>query len=162
KGSLVVNGRATGTLEAIGDHDWFSVQLTSGHSYVIDMRGSPSNGGTLSDAYLYFHNSAGTLLGENDDAGVGNDSPLTVRVTTSGTFYVDAAAYSNETGTYTVEIRDLGITTGFNAFTFELAQFGTAAGGWASDDQYPRELADVNGDGMDDIVGFGQAGVYVS
>ena len=39
---------------------------------------------------------------------------------------------------------------------------GQAAGGWSSDDLYPRELADVNGDGMADIVGFGHAGVFVS
>jgi glucose/arabinose dehydrogenase len=46
--------------------------------------------------------------------------------------------------------------------TFELAAFGTMAGGWSSDNTYPRELADVNGDGRADIVGFGAAGVYVS
>jgi glucose/arabinose dehydrogenase len=46
--------------------------------------------------------------------------------------------------------------------TFELAAFGANAGGWSSDNTYPRELADVNGDGRADIVGFGQAGVYVS
>lgn len=48
--------------------------------------------------------------------------------------------------------------------TFELARFGTsgAAGGWANETQFPRELADVNGDGMADIVGFGGAGVYVA
>jgi hypothetical protein len=50
----------------------------------------------------------------------------------------------------------------FAAPTFELAAFGTIAGGWSSDNTYPRELADVNGDSMADIVGFGQAGVYVS
>jgi hypothetical protein len=50
----------------------------------------------------------------------------------------------------------------FAASTFELPAFGTGAGGWSSDDTYPRELADVNGDGRADIVGFGQAGVYVS
>ena len=33
------------------------------------------------------------------------------------------------------------------------------ADGWSSDDTYPRELADVNGDGMADIVGFGTLGV---
>ena len=49
----------------------------------------------------------------------------------------------------------------FAAPTFELAQFGAAR--WlGSNDQYPRELADVNGDGMADIVGFGIAGAYVS
>jgi hypothetical protein len=46
----------------------------------------------------------------------------------------------------------------------KLATFGQseAAGGWVSEDKYPRHLADVNGDGMADIVGFGGAGVIVS
>jgi hypothetical protein len=46
--------------------------------------------------------------------------------------------------------------------TFELAAFGTNAGGWSSDNTYPRALADVNGDHMADIVGFGADGVFVS
>jgi uncharacterized repeat protein (TIGR01451 family) len=50
----------------------------------------------------------------------------------------------------------------FAAPTFELAAFGTNAGGWTSNDTYPRALADVNGDGMADIVGFGADGVYES
>jgi endoglucanase len=49
----------------------------------------------------------------------------------------------------------------FAAPTFELSAFGVNAGGWSSDDTYPRELADVNGDGMADIIGFGSAGVWV-
>jgi Peptidase M10 serralysin C terminal len=40
--------------------------------------------------------------------------------------------------------------------------WGTQTGGWSSQDAFPRELADVNGDGMADIVGFAQGGVYVS
>src|SRR5262245_54760316 len=50
----------------------------------------------------------------------------------------------------------------FAAPTFELAAFGANAGGWSSNDTYPRALADVNGDGMADIVGFGADGVYES
>jgi hypothetical protein len=50
----------------------------------------------------------------------------------------------------------------FAAPTFELAAFGTMAGGWTSNDTFPRALADVNGDGRADIVGFGADGVYVS
>ncbi|WP_210316720.1 FG-GAP-like repeat-containing protein, partial [Bradyrhizobium sp. CIR3A] len=50
----------------------------------------------------------------------------------------------------------------FAAPTFELAAFAPGAGGWSSDDLFKRELADVNGDGKADIVGFGQAGVFVS
>src|SRR4029078_1566213 len=42
-----------------------------------------------------------------------------------------------------------------------LAAFGSggSAGGWSSDDVFPRAIADVNGDGMADIVGFGIWGV---
>ncbi len=52
----------------------------------------------------------------------------------------------------------------FNAPTLSLAQFGAAAsgGGWTSDNLFPRELADVNGDGKVDIVGFGYDGVFVA
>src|SRR3954468_6930208 len=52
----------------------------------------------------------------------------------------------------------------FDPAAFKLDAFGTSwtVGGWSSDDQYPRELGDVNGDGMADIVGFGISGAYVS
>ncbi|WP_205215710.1 FG-GAP repeat domain-containing protein, partial [Azospirillum brasilense] len=34
--------------------------------------------------------------------------------------------------------------------------------GWTNNDMYPRKLADVNGDGRADIIGFGREGVYVA
>lgn len=54
--------------------------------------------------------------------------------------------------------------TGQNAFTnkvLALADFGWDQG-WSDDNIYHRAVADVNGDGRADIVGFGQAGVWVS
>ncbi len=39
--------------------------------------------------------------------------------------------------------------------------FGYSAGGWRVE-KHPRMLADINGDGLADIIGFGNAGVYVS
>ncbi len=42
-----------------------------------------------------------------------------------------------------------------------LADFGAHANGWQVD-KHPRFLADVTGDGRADIVGFGDAGVYVA
>jgi len=51
--------------------------------------------------------------------------------------------------------------TGFTSPSLKVNNFGYAAGGWRSD-MHPRMLADMNGDGKADIVGFGNAGVYVS
>ncbi|WPB84175.1 matrixin family metalloprotease [Sediminicoccus rosea] len=58
----------------------------------------------------------------------------------------------------------VSLATGGGAFgAAQLAVTGFGLnGGWTSDDARPRRLADVNGDGMDDIVGFGSAGVFVS
>ena len=61
----------------------------------------------------------------------------------------------------------VALATGAGHFaepTTELARFGAgaAAGGWLSDDLFPRELADVNGDGLSDIVAFGFGGVQVA
>jgi hypothetical protein len=50
---------------------------------------------------------------------------------------------------------------GFATPVFESTAFAPTTG-WNSNDQYPRELADINGDHMADIVGFGATGVWVS
>lgn len=58
----------------------------------------------------------------------------------------------------------LSIQPQFGTESLKLAAFGfgASAGGWQDQDHYPREMADVNGDGRADVVGFGDAGVYVS
>jgi hypothetical protein len=57
----------------------------------------------------------------------------------------------------------LGNTNGtFGAPIFALANFSVGAGGWSSDDLFPREVGDVNGDGRDDVVGFGSGGTWVA
>ncbi len=60
------------------------------------------------------------------------------------------------------------VSLGKSDGTFEIAKIGLGGGlynpvnGWSSFDKYPRQLGDINGDGMADIVGFGLDGVYVS
>ena len=49
----------------------------------------------------------------------------------------------------------------FQAPQMVVANFGYDAGGWRVD-QHPRFLADLTGDGRADIVGFGNAGVWVA
>jgi hypothetical protein len=51
---------------------------------------------------------------------------------------------------------------GFDPMRLALGSFGAEAGGWASQERFPRTLADVTGDGRADIIGFGNAGVWVA
>jgi len=59
---------------------------------------------------------------------------------------------------------EISLATGngnFAASVRKLTEFGYNAGGWRVD-KHPRMMADVNGDGMADIVGFADAGVRIS
>ena len=50
----------------------------------------------------------------------------------------------------------------FGNITGALDNFAVNGGGWVNNTAYPRFAADMNGDGMADLVGFGEAGVFVA
>ena len=108
-GRVAVGETATGRIGSNGDRDWFAVELEAGRTYVIDLRGSPTDDGTLSDPYLRGVYDAdgdrisGTL---NNDAGTGRNSRVTFTATESGTHYIAAGAYSSRQGTYELEVTD--------------------------------------------------------
>ena len=108
-GVLAIDGAVTGTIGTVGDRDWFAVKLVAGRTYVFDLEGSPTDGGTLTDPYLRgIHDASGTLLSGtvNDDGGEGYNSRLTYTPAQSGIHYVSAGAFSSRTGTYTLSVRD--------------------------------------------------------
>ena len=77
-GTVAVGDTATGNIGSNGDGDWFAVELVAGRTYVIDLRGSPTGDGTLSDPYLRgIHDSDGNLIPRttNDDGGQGYKQP---------------------------------------------------------------------------------------
>ena len=108
-GRVAVGDTATGRIGSNGDRDWFAVELVAGRTYVIDLRGSPTDDGTLSNPFLRGIYDAdgdrisGTL---NNDAGTGRNSRLTFTATESGTHYIAAGAHSSRQGTYEVEVTD--------------------------------------------------------
>ena len=110
-GRVAVGDTATGNIGSNGDRDWFAVELVAGRTYVIDLRGSPTDDGTLSDPYLGgIHDSGGNLIARttNDDGGEGYNSRVTFTATESGTHYIAAGAAGifSGRGTYEVEVTD--------------------------------------------------------
>ncbi len=128
--------------------------------------------------------------GRADVVGFGNDGVWVSRNNGDGTFQAPQLVVNNfgyDAGGWRVDRhpRFLADTTGdgrkdivgfgnagvyvsrqladgsFEAPGLVITNFGYDAGGWRVD-QHPRFLADTTGDGRADIVGFGNAGVYVA
>lgn len=76
---------------------------------------------------------------------------------TNGDGRADVVGFGNA-GVYVARAKSDGT---FSPIEFEVANFGYNAGGWRVD-RHPRFMADTTGDGRADVVGFGNAGVYVS
>ena len=76
-GTVAVGGSATGTIETAHDQDWFAVELVAGRTYVIDLRGNPTDDGTLRDPYLRaIYDADGNRISNttDDDGGEGYNS----------------------------------------------------------------------------------------
>ena len=118
-GTVAVDESTTGEIEYTGDSDWFAVTLEAGKTYRIDLEGSRTGAGTLSDPYLGgIHNTDGVLLDgtTNDDGGAGDNSRVTFTAQEAGTYYVAARArgdnedyymLSDREGTYTLSVEEV-------------------------------------------------------
>jgi Ca2+-binding RTX toxin-like protein len=101
---LDAGDHSAGTLAAIGDGNWYAVDLVAGTTYVFDLRGTSSGGGTLADPWLKLFDADGTLLKDADDGGVGSDSKLVYTPAEAGTYYVMARAFGDAgSGSYELD-----------------------------------------------------------
>ncbi|MFA6137408.1 MAG: pre-peptidase C-terminal domain-containing protein [Sulfurimonas sp.] len=109
-GRAILNGSTRGNIESLGDIDWFKIELAAGQKIQVDLKGSPTNSGTLADTLIGgIYNSNGTLQVNtiNDDFGGGRNSQVTYTANTAGTYYIEAKAYDNYIGTYRLEVASL-------------------------------------------------------
>ena len=119
-GRVAVDGSVRGEIDHGGDRDWFAVTLEAGTTYRIDLEGSPTGAGTLSDTYLRgIYDADGNLIRgtTSDDAGAGLNSRVTFTATESGTHYVSAGAYGSLTGTYTLSVTNASAADAVTAGT---------------------------------------------
>lgn len=110
------------TINTIGDQDFFRVELQAGRIYDIAqylVTGGPG-GVPLADAYIEIYDSLGNLITSADGGGPntpsGLDALLTFIPDASGTYYINARAYDNDSingstgdfvGDYELFVRDV-------------------------------------------------------
>jgi serralysin len=105
--TLKIGQSAYGTLGSSTDEDWFRVDLVAGQTYEFRLLGVGNT--RLTDTLVRIRDSAGTVIASNDDAGAatwggvhGVDSRLVFNATATGTYFLEADAFSTEIGTYLV------------------------------------------------------------
>ena len=102
-GRVFVEGSSSGVVEAIGDRDWFRIALNAGGTYRFNL-----NGVGLSDPTLYLRDANGVQLAFNDDANASLNSQIDFTALSTGTYYLDAGAFSSGLGSYSLGVTTLG------------------------------------------------------
>ena len=98
--------RQARTIHAGRDVDWIKFTATGGIAYRIETACDTC------DTYMYLYDTdAATLLGENDDGGVGLGSRLGWRCPSDGTYYIMIREYDavNGTGSYELFVEESGV-----------------------------------------------------
>ncbi len=92
--------RATGTINPGTDFDYFSFNVTAPGAVLLQLLGADTRDGTLEDPFLSLFNASGTLVGADDDTGIGLNSLLLTNLGT-GTYFARAEAFPGSgTGSY--------------------------------------------------------------
>ena len=98
-----VGGSVGGSLEVVGDRDWYAITLTAGQSITVTLLGFGSS--PVPDFYLRIHDAAGNEIAHNDDGAGNYNSLLNFTATTAGTYYIDVGSYADSyAGTYELQV----------------------------------------------------------
>ncbi|MBK6998774.1 MAG: pre-peptidase C-terminal domain-containing protein [Rhodoferax sp.] len=125
-GTLAIDASVVGSVEVVGDQDWFKVELNAGEYYEFSLTQTPDG---LADPYLELHDSNGTLVAENDNGSNSPNSRIVYSPSLSETYYLSARGHDAQTGTYTLAatkmVDDYGNTASTSA---ALAMGGSVVG----------------------------------
>ncbi|MEZ5962062.1 MAG: M10 family metallopeptidase C-terminal domain-containing protein, partial [Hyphomonadaceae bacterium] len=143
--ALAIGSSTNGWVNTAGDDDWYAVTLVAGQSYTFTMVG-----GTLGDAYLEIRNSAGTLIGFDDDFGSQYNATLRWTATDSGTYYINARAWEPDpgegsptlTGSYTLTAATSAPASPLDAIDYHYTMPTTSIAVWFSTPGYTNPLGD--------------------
>lgn len=92
-GTIAIGGTVNSAINTVGDQDWYAVTLTAGQRY--EFRTSATGGAGDVDTVIFIRNAAGAKLASNDDGNGGSYSKAVYTPSTTGTYYVNVAAFAN-------------------------------------------------------------------
>ena len=102
-----------GTLGYVSDQDWYAVNLVAGETYRFTLLADNNAADPLEDPFLFLHAPNGAAIAYNDDISDSNvNSRLEYTAPISGTFYLNAGAYTGDnafaTGDYKLVAKNIG------------------------------------------------------
>ena len=106
-GLLTLGAAKLGSLEELGDRDWFKVHLDAGTSYLFTVTGLLGGGGSLVDPVMVVHDADGIALAFDDNADDDTlDAALIAHPNAGGIYDVEVAGnFDALPGSYTVEVQ---------------------------------------------------------
>jgi hypothetical protein len=105
--TLAVGGVALSTIGAVGDRDWFRIQLVGGTTYSIEETSNESSSRPLADPFFRgVYDSTGVIIAgtTNDNFGGGPNSRISFTAPTSATYYLAAGANGAILGDYQLSV----------------------------------------------------------
>jgi hypothetical protein len=141
-GSLALDGTVRGVIETSSDIDWYRVSLTGGVGYVFEMRSIDDSANPVNDPFIRgIYNASSGLISNtsNDDWGGERDSRVLYTPASSGTYYIAAGAYSNNTGEFNLSLTSNKVTDGVSN-TILTTEAITVGGSRTGTIDYARDL----------------------
>ena len=104
------NYSLNGSIAAKGEVDTITISLAANKSYTFNMLGISTLGGnvlTLADPMLRVYRPDGSLVGSNDDGGIGLDSSFTFTSGIAGDYTIQLSGVGSMTGIYVFQAKSL-------------------------------------------------------
>ena len=109
---------AVGSIAVKGEVDTITISLAANTSYTLELLGLSTLGGdvsVLADPLIKLFGPGGTLVGSNDDGGVGLDACLTFTSGAAGDYTIQLSGVGSMTGSYCFQAA--GLATGNNSYS---------------------------------------------
>ena len=99
-GTVAVNTQSNGTIDFIGDEDWYAITVEKGKTYAVFLEGAPQSFNPLIDPNLEILDQQLNVVASNNDNGVSSNSLATFEAVRDGTYYIKATGSAESTGDF--------------------------------------------------------------